>query len=129
MQRIGFTYEEKEMTLSIAIVGPCAAGKSTLACALQSRGLGARQIAQEHSYAPSMWQHLSRPDLLIFLDASYEVCSQRKNLNWLKRDYTKQVHRLEHARKHCHIYVNTDGLTPEEVLEQVLAADVFNLIR
>ncbi len=118
----------KDIVLSIAIVGPCAAGKSTLAHALQSRGLGARQIAQEHSYAPSMWQHLSRPDLLIFLDASYEVCTQRKNLNWLPRDYTKQVHRLEHARKHCHIYVNTDGLTPEEVLEQVLTADVLTLL-
>ena len=117
------------MTLSIAIVGPCGAGKSTLARALQSRGLGARQIAQEHSYAPSMWQHLSRPDLLIFLDASYEVCSQRKNLNWLPRDYMKQVHRLEHARRHCHLYVNTDGLTPEEVLEKVLTADVFKLLR
>ena len=118
----------KDNVLSIAIVGPCAAGKSTLARALQYRGLGARQIAQEHSYAPSMWQHLSRPDLLIFLDASYEVCTQRKNLNWLPRDYTKQVHRLEHARKHCHIYVNTDGLTPEEVLEQVLTADVLTLL-
>lgn len=118
----------KDIVLSIAIVGPCAAGKSTLARALQSRGLGARQIAQEHSYAPSMWQHLSQPDLLIFLDASYEVCTQRKNLNWLPRDYTKQVHRLEHARKHCHIYVNTDGLTPEEVLEQVLSAGVLTLL-
>ena len=103
--------------LNIAIVGPCGAGKSTLARALQSRGLDVRQIAQEHSYVPSMWQYLCRPDVLIFLDASFEVCTRRKNLNWLPRDYAKQVHRLEHARKHCHIYVNTDSLNPEEVLE------------
>ena len=34
---------------SIAIVGPCGAGKSTLAEVLIGHGYPARQIAQEHS--------------------------------------------------------------------------------
>lgn len=110
----------------IAIVGPCGAGKSTLAQELRSRGLQARQIAQEHSFAPAMWQHLSKPDILVYLDASYETCSQRKKLNWLPKEYAKQIHRLQHARQHCHIYINTDNLKPEEVVDRVLSSDTFS---
>ena len=120
-----FPMREKSATPSIAIVGPCGAGKSTLARELQARGLQARQIAQEHSFAPAMWQHLTQPDILIFLDASYETCSQRKNLNWLPKEYAKQVHRLQHARQYCHIYVKTDHLKPEEVMDQVLSSESF----
>jgi deoxyadenosine/deoxycytidine kinase len=115
----------KGVSPSIAIVGPCGAGKSTLAQELQSRGFQARQIAQEHSFAPAMWQHLTKPDILIYLDASFETCSQRKNLNWLPKEYTKQVHRLQHARQHCHIYVKTDDLKPEEVVDRVLSSEFF----
>ncbi len=111
----------------IAIVGPCGAGKSTLAEELRSRSLPARQIAQEHSFAPTMWQHLSDPDILIYLDASYETCSQRKNLNWLPKEYANQIHRLQHARQHCDIYINTDNLKPEEVVDRVLYSDPFSL--
>lgn len=111
----------------IAIVGPCGAGKSMLAKELRNLGLPARQIAQEHSFAPAMWQHLSEPDILIYLDASYETCSQRKDLNWLPQEYAKQIHRLQHARQHCDIYVNTDNLKPEEVVERVLNSDPFSL--
>ncbi len=113
----------------IVIVGPCGAGKSTLAQALRSRGLQARQIAQEHSFAPAMWQHLSKPDILIYLDASYETCSQRKNLSWLPKEYTNQIHRLQHARQHSHIYVNTDNLKPDEVVDHVLSSDSISLWR
>ena len=115
----------KSVPPSIAIVGPCGAGKSTLARELQARGIQARQIAQEHSFTPTMWQHLTKPDILIFLDASYETCTQRKNLNWLPKEYAKQVHRLQHARQHCHIYVKTDHLKPEEVMDQVLSSESF----
>lgn len=113
----------------IAIVGPCGAGKSTLAEDLRSRGIQARQIAQEHSFAPSMWQHLSKPEVLIYLDASYETCTHRRNLNWLQTEYAKQIHRLQHARQHCHIYINTDDLKPGEVVDRVLSSDSFKLWR
>ncbi len=106
----------------IAIVGPCASGKTTLAHALQSLGWQAHQVAQEHSFAPSMWERLTQPDVLIYLDASFEICSLRKRLDWHPKDYSNQIHRLKHARQHCQIYVNTDNLQPEEVLDQVLSA-------
>jgi shikimate kinase len=104
----------------VAIVGPCAAGKSTLARALQALGYRAHQIAQEHSYVPAMWQRLTKPDVLIYLDASYETCTRRKRLDWLASEHAEQLARLAHARQHCHVYVNTDSLSPEQVLDSVL---------
>jgi shikimate kinase len=107
--------------LRIAIVGPCAAGKTSLASALRQRGYHARQIAQEHSYVPAMWQILARPDILIYLDASFEVCTARKRLAWRPQDHAQQLHRLRHARENCHIYIQTDALAPEEVARRALA--------
>jgi shikimate kinase len=109
-------------TGGIVIVGPCAAGKTTLARGLQAHGLPARQIAQEHSYVPDMWLRLSRPDTLVFLDASYENCTQRKALDWSLAEYQEQRRRLAHAREHCHIYIDSDGLTPGQVLAAVIEA-------
>ena len=108
--------------LRIAIVGPCGAGKSTLADGLTARHFDARQIAQEHSYVPNMWQLVSKPDVLIYLDASFESCNHRKQLDWGPKDHTEQIHRLRHAREHCEIYIPTDGLTPQEILLSALKA-------
>ncbi|MCJ7511607.1 MAG: hypothetical protein MUO23_01400 [Anaerolineales bacterium] len=105
----------------IAIVGPCASGKSTLVEGLRGHGLQARQIAQEHSYVPAMWQILARPQLLVYLHASYAACTARKQLNWSEGEYQVQLARLSHARAHCDVLVNTDGLSPEQVLQAVLA--------
>lgn len=114
--------------MRIAIVGPCAAGKTTLAEALREHGYNARQIAQEHSFVPAMWQIITQPDVLIYLDGSYEVCTRRKGFNWLPHEHAEQIRRLAHARKHCDIYIHTDELTPANVLERVLAAlQVANL--
>jgi deoxyadenosine/deoxycytidine kinase len=106
----------------IVIVGPCAAGKTTLAQALRARGYVARQIAQEHSYVPDMWLKLSRPETLIYLDASFERCTERKRLSWTEAEYAEQRHRLRHAREHCQIYINSDALTPEQVLAAAIEA-------
>ena len=109
-----------EKHLRIVIVGPCGAGKSTLAEGLTARHFPARQITQEHSFVPNMWKLLSKPDILIYLDASFEVCNQRKPLDWGPKDHTEQIRRLAHARQHCDIYLPTDGLTPDEILRSVL---------
>lgn len=103
----------------IVIVGPCAAGKSTLAKQLNEAGWSARQIAQEHSYVPDMWQQLSRPQTLVFLDASFETCTARKSLDWTRREYETQQVRLAHARRHSDLVVETDQLTPEGVFRKV----------
>lgn len=106
--------------LRIAIVGPCGSGKTTLAQGLQQHGLQAHQIAQEHSYVPNMWQRISKPDILVYLDASYETCSQRKRLDWVPAEHAEELRRLSHAREHCHIYIHTDPLGVEEVLTRAL---------
>jgi guanylate kinase len=104
----------------IAVVGPCGAGKSTLAQKLRELGLEVREIAQEHSFAPNMWQKISHPDILIFLDVSYPCSTVRKEFDWTEREYSEQLKRLQHAKKHCDIYIHTDHLTVNEVLDQVI---------
>lgn len=104
----------------IAIVGPCGAGKSTLARALQARGYRAKAIAQEHSFTPHMWQRITRPDVLIFLDASHPVCAARRGFQWKVEDWQTQQQRLAHARAHADFYLLTDSLMEEEVLQKVL---------
>jgi len=103
----------------VGIVGPCTAGKSTLISNLKLDGVELRHIAQEHSYVASMWQQISHPDWLIFLDVSYPETLNRKKLNWTPAEYQEQVRRLAHARQHADFYLMTDGLTPEQVAQKV----------
>ncbi len=105
----------------VGIVGPCAAGKSTLIRNLSGRGYRLKHIAQEHSYVPDMWQRLTRPEALIFLDVSFEESNRRRPMPWREADYLEQQRRLRHAREHADFYLLTDGLTPEEVAAQVAA--------
>jgi cytidylate kinase len=104
----------------IGVVGPCGSGKSTLNAGLERYGYVCRHIAQEHSYVPTMWQKISKPDLLIFLEASFSVSTARRKLNWQKKDHDEQLRRLNHARQHAHVVIDTDDLTPDQVLRKVL---------
>jgi deoxyadenosine/deoxycytidine kinase len=106
---------------TIAIVGPCAAGKSSLARGLAEHGIRAKQVVQEHSFVPEMWQVIARPDFLIYLDASFQSCSRRKILNWRQDEYDEQLSRLAHARENCDLLVQTDGQSEAAVLEDVLS--------
>jgi ATPase subunit of ABC transporter with duplicated ATPase domains len=105
----------------VGIVGPCTAGKSTLIYHLGPlyAQVELRHIAQEHSYVQYMWQRISAPDWLVFIDVSYPVTLQRKNLNWTEAEYLEQQRRLAHAREHADLYIDTDPLTPAEVAEKV----------
>jgi thymidylate kinase len=104
----------------IGVVGPCAAGKSTLVGQLRSRGYLVRHIAQEHSYVPDMWKQIARPDILIYLDVTFDVSRQRTGSSWSQDIYGNQIQRLMHARQNADLYIKTDELTPEQVLEMVL---------
>jgi len=106
--------------LTIGVVGPCAAGKTTLIQRLRALGYQAKHIAQEHSYVPQMWQKLANPDFLVYLDVSYSLTIQRRHLDWTVNEYSEEIHRLRHAREHAHLYIDTDALSPEEVLDLVL---------
>ena len=109
-----------DSSMLIGLVGPCASGKSTITSKLEARGYKTRHIAQEHSYVKDMWQRVTNPDILIFLQASYSVTIKRRNLNWKEKDYYEQQLRLAHAREHANLYINTDILTVDEVLQQIL---------
>ena len=104
----------------VGVVGPCGSGKSTLIAGLEKYGYTCRHIAQEHSYVPSMWQKIAKPDVLIFLDASFPISTTRRKLTWQKEDHAEQYRRLSHARQHASIMIDTDDLTPEQVLEKAL---------
>lgn len=106
--------------LLIGIVGPCGSGKSTLIAGLERAGFRCRHIAQEHSYVPYMWKRITNPALLIFLNASFETCTQRRRLNWTQADYAEQQSRLDHARTHADLIIETDALTIEEVRARAL---------
>ncbi len=106
----------------IGVVGPCGSGKSTLIAGLEKSGHRCRHIAQEHSYVPTMWQKIAGPDILIYLGASFPISTARRRLNWQKKDHDEQLRRLSHARQHAHIVIDTDDLTPEQVLQKALDA-------
>jgi deoxyadenosine/deoxycytidine kinase len=106
--------------LIIGVVGPCASGKSTLVAALRSKNYHARHIAQEHSYVRDMWKQMSDPDFLIYLDVSFEISVRRTGTSWNRRIFEKQEARLEHAKNHADLYIQTDELNPQQVLNIVL---------
>jgi deoxyadenosine/deoxycytidine kinase len=106
--------------LLIGIVGPCGSGKSTLIARLEPLGYTCRHIAQEHSYVQAMWQIITRPNLLIYLHASFENSTARRKLNWSESDYQEQLRRLTHARQHANLIIDTNTATPDQVLSIAL---------
>ena len=104
----------------IGIVGPCGAGKSTLAANLTLEGYSVRHIAQEHSYAPTMWQRITKPDLLIYLDVSYQNTIKRRSLDWTESEYQEQGFRLRHARQYADFYLDTNPLDQTAVFQVAL---------
>jgi deoxyadenosine/deoxycytidine kinase len=106
--------------LKVGVVGPCAAGKSTLVAGLGQHGYWGKHIAQEHSYVQDMWQRITNPDVLVYLDVSYPLTIQRRKLDWTEDEYLEEIRRLRHARQHADLYLNTDAFTAQEVLFEVI---------
>ncbi len=105
----------------VGIVGPCSAGKSTLAAELRARGYRVKEIMQEHCAAPEMWKRITNPDVLIYLDVRPEVAAQREGLtepsSWWQEE--RDV-RLVHARRHCDLWVDTSDVSPAGVVARVV---------
>ncbi|MDP1546683.1 MAG: hypothetical protein Q8L87_11730 [Anaerolineales bacterium] len=104
----------------IGVVGPCGSGKSTLIAGLEKHGYRCRHIAQEHSYVRHMWQVITNPDILIFLECSFENSTSRRKLNWVPADHEEQQRRLSHAREHANIIIDTNILNSDDVLARAL---------
>lgn len=104
----------------IVVVGPCAAGKSTLVTNLRPKGYEIRSCVQEHSYMPDLWKRFSKADVLIYLDAQLPTVARRQQRgDWTQERLDVQRERLAHARDHCDLYLATDSLTSGEVAECV----------
>ncbi len=104
----------------IGVVGPCGAGKSTLVAGLQARGYKPRHIAQEHSYVLDMWKRFTDPDVLIYLEVSYENTVMRKKLDWTVAEFKEELLRLRHALQDADLVIDTNPLTKEQVLEKAV---------
>lgn len=110
------------MAARIAVVGPCASGKSTLVGALRDAGYDAWSVAQEHSMVADLWRK-QHPDLLVALDLSLEeLRARRENPVWPAWLLDLQRTRLTHAMEHADIVIDTDDLTPADVTERILSA-------
>jgi deoxyadenosine/deoxycytidine kinase len=110
----------KGTQLVIGIVGPCGSGKTTLVKSLLEHNINAHHIAQEHSYVQNMWQRITHPNFLIYLDASYEISTARRKLNWTLEEYQEQKRRLAHAFQNADLVIQTDKMTPQEIYSNVL---------
>lgn len=114
--------DDGECRPRIVVVGPCAAGKTTLVGNLRSQGYNIKSCAQEHSFAPRLWKEYSKAEILVFLDAELPTIARRQNRSdWTQARLDAQRQRLSHARQHCDFYVHTDALTREQVAEAVEA--------
>lgn len=105
--------------MKIAIVGVCAAGKSTLVQGLCASGYDAYNVAQEHSCIKEFWKRRN-PDLLIMIDATLKAIKQRRLVSWDESRLTVQHNRLRNAKEHADLYIQTDLLTKAEVLTTVI---------
>ena len=112
--------DEPGQAVRIVVVGPCAAGKSTLVDNLRPKGFDVRSCVQEHSGVPDLWRRFSRADVLIYLDASLVTIARRQQRDdWTAARLSAQRQRLSLARAQCDLYLATDDLTRAEVAEQV----------
>lgn len=112
---------EPDKQFLIGIVGPCGSGKSTLVARLEKQGYRCRHIAQEHSYVKHMWQVITNPDFLIYLQCSFENSTIRRKLNWQRADHEEQLRRLSHAREHAQLVIDTDILDADDVFARALS--------
>jgi cytidylate kinase len=110
-----------DQSFSIAVVGPCTSGKSTLVRHLKQLGFAAWAVAQEHSDVKWLWRH-KNPDFLVVLDDALATARKRRNVSWDEHKLADQRRALADARAHCHLYLPTDNLTPDEVTAKVVEA-------
>ena len=104
----------------IVVVGPCAAGKTTLVNALHALGYDARVSGQEHSEIATLWQH-TQPDVLIALEVDIAAVRDRRGGSWPEWLHDRQVKRLTTASKAADLTIDTTELSAQSVIERVVA--------
>ena len=104
----------------IVVVGPCAAGKSTLVAALRALGYDAHVSGQEHSEIATLWQR-SQPDVLIALDVDITAVRDRRGDSWPEWLHDLQVRRLAAASRAADLTIDTTLLSTQAVVARVIA--------
>src|SRR5215212_1287715 len=103
----------------VVVVGPCAAGKSTLVTALRALGYDAHVSGQEHSEIATLWQR-SEPDVLIALDVDISAVRARRGDGWPEWLHDLQVLRVAAASRAAHLAIDTTMLGPQTIVDRVL---------
>ena len=103
----------------VAIVGVCASGKTTLVKGLREAGFDAYNVAQEHSCIKKFWNR-KKPDVLIMIDATLSAIKKRRFVTWDENRLMVQHERLRDARENANLYIQTDELSREEVLQTII---------
>lgn len=67
-----------------------------------------------------LWRHGGNPDALIFLDATPRTITTRRQNDFPRWLYDKQISRLDSARTHATLYLHTDHLSANDVEQRVL---------
>ena len=58
----------------------------------QQLGMNARHIAQEHSYVPAMWEKITQPDILIYLNSFLSINTFTKEpLDWTAAEFRNNL--------------------------------------
>ena len=110
----------------IKIVGMSASGKSTLVKGLRAAGYDARPVSQEHSNIPDLWRQFDasdygKPMWLIYLDASLDSQrARRPDVSWDEKWWRIEQARLQHARAHADLRIDTSAMSPLQVLDLAL---------
>ena len=118
--RLGGTRVASAESRKIVVVGPCAAGKSTLVTGLRELGYDAHVSGQEHSEIAMLWQH-SEPDVLIALEVDISAVRDRRGGSWPEWLHDLQVRRLATASLAANLAIDTTALSPQSVVDRVVA--------
>jgi adenylate kinase family enzyme len=111
----------RERRIRVAIVGPCASGKSTVAEQLRSWGFDAYPVGQEHSIVSDLWRRRA-PDAVVYLEVDYQTVRSRRGEHWPEAIYQQQQARLADARRHATVIVDTGRAGISQTMARVLAA-------
>ncbi|QNO15742.1 hypothetical protein HYG86_13705 [Alkalicella caledoniensis] len=104
--------------IKIAVVGNCAAGKTTLVKGLKQEGyINAYNVPQEHSVVLKFWQRYN-PKLLIYLTCSLEEAKKRRpRIAWGQERLEDQKKKLQNAYENKDLLIDTNNLSIDDVLK------------
>ena len=105
--------------MRLVVAGVCVAGKTTLVKSLRDLGIDAYNVAQEHSTIKKLWNR-RQPDILVVLDAQLATIRRRRIVPWGDDRLAVQRERLCDAFAHADLYIHTDDLSKDEIVQQVL---------